>query len=55
MRLASGESLKETFKKGTSYRIERKFEYSKKLFSTTENNGLFIIQYNPDLSLTRLK
>ena len=55
MRLASGEDLKDTFKKGTSYRIESKFDYSKKLFSTTNNNGLFITQYNPDLSLTRLK
>ena len=55
MRLASGDNLKETFKKGTSYRIESKYDYSKKLFSTTNNNGLFITQYNPDLSLTRLK
>lgn len=55
IRLASGNDLKETFKKGTSYRLESKFDYSKKLFSTTENNGLFITQYNPDLSLTRLK
>ena len=55
MRLASGDELKDTFKNGVSYRIESKFDYSKKLFSTTENNGLFITQYNEDLSLTRLK
>ena len=55
IRLASGDDLKDTFKKGTSYRIESKFDYSKKLFSTTNNNGLFITQYNEDLSLTRLK
>ncbi len=55
MRLASGDDLKETFKKGISYRLESKFEYSRKLFSTSSNNGIFIIQYNPDMTLTRLK
>ncbi|TVZ55474.1 LysM domain-containing protein [Lutibacter sp. Hel_I_33_5] len=55
MRLASGNSLKSTFKKGASYRVESKFDYSKKTFSTSENKGLFIVQFNPDLSITRLK
>jgi len=55
MRLASGDQLKESFQKGTSYRVESKFKYSKQLFETTENKGLFIIQYNEDLTLTRLK
>ncbi len=55
MRLASGDNLKDTFKKGTSYRVESKFEYSRMLFSTSSNEGIFIIQYNPDLTLTRLK
>lgn len=55
MRLASGDDLKDTFKKGTSYRLESKFEYSKMLFNTSSNNGIFIIQYNSDLTLTRLK
>ena len=55
MRLASGKKLKNTFKEGASFRLESKFDFSKKLFSTTENNGLFIVQYNSDLSLTRLK
>ena len=55
MRLASGDQLKATFLKGTSYRVESKFNYSKQLFETTENKGLFIIQYNEDLTLTRLK
>ena len=55
VRLASGEPLKETFKKGASYRVESKFNYSKQLFETTENKGLFILQYNDDLTLTRLK
>ena len=55
MRLASGEDLKYTFKQGASYRLESKFDYSKMLFRTTSNEGIFIIQYNPDLTLTRLK
>ena len=55
MRLASGNSLKTTFKNGGSYRVESMFNYSKKLFNTTENNAVFILQYNDDLTLTRLK
>lgn len=55
MRLASGDKLKATFSKGASYRIESKFDYSSKLFGITENKGLFIVKYNKDLSLTRLK
>lgn len=55
MRLASGNDLKDTFKEGVSYRLESKFEFSKKLFATSDNNGLFILQYNPDLTITRIK
>ena len=55
IRLASGDNLKSTFRNGTSYRVESKFEYSRMLFSTSYNSGIFIMQYNPDLTLTRLK
>jgi hypothetical protein len=55
IRLASGSNLKTTFKEGASYRVESKFDYSSKLFGVSENKGLFIVQYNKDLSLTRLK
>lgn len=55
MRLASGNKLKATFNEGASYRVESKFDYDKKLFKTSENKGLFIVQYNEDLTLTRLK
>lgn len=55
IRLASGDGLKSTFRNGTSYRVESKFEYSRMLFSTSYNEGIFIMQYNPDLTLTRLK
>ncbi len=55
MRLASGKELSQTFKEGVSLRLENKFDYRAKTFSSTSNNGLFIIKYNKDLSLTRLK
>ncbi len=55
IRLASKNKLKSTFKKGASYRVESKFDYHSKLFGITENKGLFIVKYNKDLSLTRLK
>ena len=55
MRLASGKKLKETFKQGVSYRLESKFEYSKSLFNTSSNHGIYILKYNPDLTLTRIK
>lgn len=55
MRLASGEKLKETFKTGVSYRLESIFEYSRSLFNTSSNEGIYILEYNPDLTLTRIK
>jgi LysM repeat protein len=55
MRLASGKSLKSTFDEGYSYRVESKFDYTDKIFKITENKGLFIVKYNSDLTLTRIK
>ena len=55
VRLASGDVLTNTFKKGTSIRLESKFDYDKKMFGTANNYGLFIVKYNEDLSLERLK
>jgi LysM repeat protein len=55
IRLASGNNLKSTFKEGASFRVEAKFDYTNKPFGLSENNGLFIVQYNEDLTLTRLK
>jgi hypothetical protein len=55
MRLASGNNLKETFKEGASFRVESKFDYHYNPSKASENKGLFILQYNKDLSLTRLK
>ncbi|WP_417800510.1 PBP1 and LysM peptidoglycan-binding domain-containing protein [Tenacibaculum sp.] len=55
MRLASGEDLTSTFKKGVSLRVENKFDYHKKTFGSSTNEGLFIVKYNRDLSLSRLR
>lgn len=55
MRLASGEDLKSTFQKGASYRVETKFDYLNTPTGLSENKGAFIVRYNKDLSLTRLK
>ena len=55
IRLASGKKLTDTFKDGVSFRVENKFDYRKKAFGSTSNTGLFIVKYNKDLSLTRLK
>ncbi|WP_369048846.1 LysM peptidoglycan-binding domain-containing protein [Tenacibaculum sp. UWU-22] len=53
--VSSDNDLKETFNKGFSYRLANKFDYDKSLFGTTKNNGVFIVKYNKDLSLVRLK
>ena len=55
MRLASGNKLKQTFKNGTSYRLESKFDYTKDLFKTTSNKGIYILEYTTDLTINRLK
>jgi len=55
IRLASGKKLKSTFKDGASFRIESKFDYTSKAFGSVDNNGLFIVQYQDDLTLIRLK
>ncbi|WP_370398273.1 PBP1 and LysM peptidoglycan-binding domain-containing protein [Tenacibaculum dicentrarchi] len=54
MRLASGKALTDTFKEGVSLRLENKFDYQKSS-EIMSNKGLFIVKYNKDLSLTRLK
>ena len=54
IRLASGKDLKSTLEEGISMRVETKFDYRNSTH-ISENKGLFIVQYNEDLSLTRLK
>jgi LysM repeat protein len=55
MRLASGNDLEATFKEGVSYRIESKFDYTNEKDKVPENKGLFILKYNTDLTVTRIK
>ncbi len=55
MRLASGKKLSDTFKDGVSYRIKSKFDYQKRLFSISENKGLYLLEYQPDLSIKRIE
>lgn len=54
-RLASGKELSTTFSEGASYRIESKFDYHLNKGKATENKGVFIVKYNPDLTLDRVK
>ena len=55
MRLASGNELLDTFKEGASLRLETKFEYENNLYGPTNNKGLFIVKYNRELGLERIK
>ena len=55
MRLASGNELINTFEQGVSYRVESKFDYRKNLFTTSSNHGIYILQYNSDLTVKRIK
>ncbi|MFQ3182112.1 MAG: LysM repeat protein [Polaribacter sp.] len=55
MRLASGKDLRSTFDDGHSYRVESKFDYIDKGMQATQNKGLFMVKYNSDLTLTRIK
>ena len=52
IRLASGKRLETTFKEGASQRVETRFDFRE---DAQENKGLYIIQYNKDLTLTKLK
>ncbi len=53
MRLASGKELYDTFADGVSYRIESKFDYNKRQFSISENRGLYLLEFQTDLSINR--
>lgn len=55
IRLASGKNLYDTFKDGISYRVESKFDYNKRLLGISNNKGLFLLEFQPDLSLRRIE
>ncbi|UMB60389.1 LysM peptidoglycan-binding domain-containing protein [Lutibacter sp. A80] len=50
LRLASENSIEEALRAGKSSRISAVFNYNKKLFGSFENNGVYIIKYNKELS-----
>ena len=54
MRMASGDDLNDTYKNGISYRLQSKFDFHKRIFGLTENRGLYLLEYQPDLSVIRL-
>jgi LysM repeat protein len=55
MRLASGKDLYDTFEEGVSYRIESKFDFNKRAYSISENKGLYLLEYQPNLSIKRIE
>jgi len=50
VRLASEDSIEEALRAGKSSRVSAVFNYNKKLFGSFENNGVYIVQYNKELS-----
>jgi LysM repeat protein len=51
LRIADYDSFNEGSKAGISERIGTKFEYDNRLFGSTENKGVFLIQYGEGLEL----
>lgn len=54
LRLSSADDFNEGAKLGVSERVVTKFDYSKRLFGSTENKGVFLLQYQNDLELIEL-
>lgn len=55
IRLASGKKLDDTFKIGTSNRFQSLFDYDNNSLGAKNNKGLFLVKYEPDLKLKRIK
>ena len=55
IRFASFDEFNEALNGGISKRLATKFNYSKKLFSNFQNNGVFLIEYQKDLNLKTLE
>ncbi|OIQ37051.1 MAG: hypothetical protein BM563_09445 [Bacteroidetes bacterium MedPE-SWsnd-G1] len=54
LRLSIGEDFNEGATLGVSERVLTKFDYKKRLFGSTENKGIYLLQYQSDLSLIEL-
>ena len=55
LRLSSGEDFNEGATLGVSERVLTKFDYKKRLFGSTENKGVFLLQYQSNLDLIELE
>ncbi len=53
LRLMNG-SFNDGAKEGVSRRVASKFDYFKRMFNSTENNGVFLLQYQDNLELLQL-
>ena len=52
MRLSQSKTFEETINGSATEQVESKFDYEKKLTGGYINKGIFILQYNPDLTIT---
>lgn len=55
LRLSNYDSFNEGARAGVSQRLGSKFDYKKKLFGSTENNGVFLIQFQEGLVLKSIE
>jgi len=55
LRLVSENTIEEALRAGKSSRISAVFNYNKKLFGSFENNGVYIIKFNKDLSPVKVE
>jgi len=51
LRLSNADDFNEGTKQGVSTRVIIKFDYSKRFFGSTENKGIFLVQYQENLEL----
>lgn len=54
LRLSNADDFTEGTKLGISERVMTKFDYNKRLFGSTENHGVFLLQYQNNLDLIEL-
>ena len=54
IRFASYDEFNDALKGGISQRLATKFNYNKKIFSSFQNTGVFLIEYQEDLNLKAL-
>jgi LysM repeat protein len=52
MRLSQNKTFEETINGSATEQVESKFDYEKKLTGGYINKGIFILQYNPDLTIS---